>query len=97
MKAIDMLTWMVNQAINTEVVSFVSICEDFDYENYFGYAPKEDVPEGEYVYIYGDTVDQSDIDVLLASTHYDPVRIETDEDDRRNEKKLTIYLFKLED
>jgi len=97
MKAIDMLTWMVNQTISTEAVSFVSICEDFDYENYFGYAPKDDVPEGEYLYIYGDLVDQCDIDLLLASTKAEPVRIETDEDDRRNEKKLTIYLFKLED
>lgn len=31
MKAIDMLTWMVNQTISTEAVSFVSICEGFDY------------------------------------------------------------------
>lgn len=97
MKAIDMLTWMVKHTINTELVSFVSIFEGFDFQSYFGYDPKDEVPDGKYVYIYGDVVDLSDIDALLVSTHYEPVRIETDEDDHKNGGKTTIYLFKIED
>ena len=97
MKAKDVLTWLVNQTITTEGMGFIDIDSDFDFESFFGYKPEGDVPDGEYLYFYGDMVLEIDVDVLEASTHEKLYRIPTEEEDRRNYCKMTIYLIKLED
>lgn len=97
MKAKDVLTWLVNQSITTEGMGFIDIDSDFDFESFFGYKPEGDVPDGEYLYFYGDQVLEIDVDVLEASTRQKPYRISTEEEDLKNDCKLIIYLIKLED
>lgn len=97
MKAKDVLTWIVNQTITTEGMGFIGIDKDFDFESFFGYNPEKDVPEGEYLYFYGDMVGKMDVDVLEESTHSKLYRIPTQEEDRYNGGKCIIYLIKLED
>lgn len=97
MTAKDVLTWLVNQTITTEGMGFIEIDSDFDFESFFGYKPEGDVPNGEYLYFYGDQVLQIDTELLEASTHEKLYRVPTQEEDRKNECKLTIYLIKLED
>lgn len=97
MTAKDVLTWLVNQTITTEGMGFIEIDSDFDFESFFGYKPDGDVPDGEYLYFYGDKQQQIDVDFLEASTHEKLYRVPTQEEDRKNECKLTIYLIKLED
>ena len=91
------MTWLVNQSITTDGMGFIDIDSNFDFESFFGYKPEGDVPDGEYLYFYGDQVMEIDVDVLEASTHQKLYRIPTKEEDRKNVCKLTIYLIKLED
>lgn len=97
MRTKDVLTWLVNQSITTEGMGFIDIDDDFDFESFFGYNPENDVPDGEYLYFYGDMVLEIDVDLLEASTHSKLYRIPTQEDDRKNGGKTIIYLIKLED
>jgi len=97
MTAKDVLTWLVNQGITTEGMGFIDIDSDFDFESFCGYKPEGDVPDGEYLYFYGDTVLEIDVDELEASTHQKLYRIQTDLKDRLNCCKCIIYLIKLED
>jgi len=97
MTAKDVLTWLVNQTITTEGMGFIDIDSEFDFESFFGYKPEGDVPDGEYLYFYGDMVLQMDVDFLEASAHEKLYRIPTKEEDHKNECKMTIYLIKLED
>ena len=97
MKAKDVLTWLVNQSITTDSMGFIDIDDEFDFESFFGYKPETDVPDGAYLYFYGDLVPQIDVDVLEASTRSKLYRIVTNEDDRMNGGKTIIYLIKLED
>lgn len=97
MKAKDVLTWLVNQSITTEGMGFIDIDSDFDFESFFGYKPEGDVPDGEYLYFYGDQVLEIDVDFLEKSTHEKLYRIPTDMEDSRNYCKCIIYLIKLED
>ena len=97
MKAKDVLTWLVNQTITTEGMGFIDIDDEFDFGSFFGYQPEGKVPEGEYLYFYGDMVWDVDVDLLEASTRQRLYRIPTQEEDRKNYCKTTIYLIKLED
>ena len=96
MKAIELLTWLLEESVDTEGMAIVEIDEDFDYEAYFGYQPDTAVPVGKYAYLYGDMVLDCDIDRLKGKA--DGIyTITTDLQDRKNEKECIIYLLKLED
>ena len=99
MKAIDLLSWLVKDHIETEGMDIIQVDLSFDFEAFFGYNPDEPVPCGEYLYIYSDTVDDRDMDDLMRDVEENrkPYVITTSEKDRRNDKVCEIYLFKLED
>ena len=96
MKAMELLSWIICESVDTEGMDIIEIDEDFDFEAFFGYQPDTAVPWGKYAYLYGDTVLDCDIDKLKAKTS-GIYTITTDMHDRKNEKKCIIYLLKLED
>jgi len=97
MKAVDLLTWVVNQNVSTDGMGFVPIDSEFDYEDFFGYEPAVKAKEGQYLYVYGDEVLDVDIDVLTASTGEAPVIIRTPCEDKRNGGKVNIYLIRIDE
>lgn len=97
MKAIDLLKWVVNQSVSTESMGFVDICEGFDVKEYFGYEPDKAIPEGEYMWLYTDSVHDCDMMKLAADENDIPYILTTDMEDKRNGGPTYIYLFKLED
>ena len=64
MKAIDLLTWLVKESVNTEGMDIIQVDKDFDYETFFGYQPDGDFPVGEYAYLYSDEVTDVDMQRL---------------------------------
>lgn len=96
---IVILSWMVKNHIETEGMDIIQVDENFDFECFFGYLPDEPVPDGEYLYIYSDNVDDRDMDDLMRDENDDcmPYVITTPDKDKRNDKVCEIYLFKLED
>ena len=96
-KAIDLLTWIVRNDVCTEGMNTIEVGEGFDFETFFGYNPDEPVPNGEYLYIYSDCVNDIDMSRLVTDEECMPYIITTQEKDRKNEKACEIYLFKLED
>ena len=97
MKAIDLLSWLVKDHIETEGMDIIQVDLSFDFEAFFGYNPDEPVPCGEYLYIYSDCIDDVDMSRLVTDEECMPYVITTSEKDRRNDKVCEIYLFKLED
>ena len=97
MKSVDVLTWVVNQTIITEGMGFVSVDSEFDYKSFFGYGPAVPAEEGQYLYVYGDQVAETDIDVLTAATREAPTIIRTPYEDKRNGGMVNIYLIRIDE
>ena len=97
MKAIDLLSWLLTESVDTGGMDIIQVDEDLDFESFFGYQPDGEVPEGKYAYLYGDMVLESDVEKLADKTDDQLYTITTDEEDRRNGGKCVIYLIKLED
>lgn len=97
MKAIAMLKWIVENHQNTEGMDIIEVDNEFDFELFFGYQPAEQVPEGKYVYLYGDTVNREDMERMIQREEAEVYSIATDETDNENGGLCIIYLFKLED
>lgn len=97
MKAIAMLKWIVENHQNTEGMDIIEVDNEFDFESFFGYQPAEQVPEGKYVYLYGDTVNREDMERMIQREKAEVYSIATDETDNENGGLCIIYLFKLED
>lgn len=97
MKAIDYLKWIVGNYVSTESMGFVTIDEDFDYKNYFGYEPDKPVPAGEYLWLYTDSVHDCDLGKLAVDENDVPYIITTDMEDNRNGGPTYIYLFNFEE
>lgn len=97
MKAIDLLTWLVKESVNTEGMDIIQVDKDFDYETFFGYLPDGDFPVGEYAYLYSDEVTDVDMQRLGELTDDQVYTITTDMEDKKNGGNIVIYLFRLED
>jgi hypothetical protein len=98
MKAKELLKWIVNNDVCTDSMGTVEVDEDFDFNGYFGYEPAMvKVPEGEYLYIYTDSVYDVDLEKMGEVPEEDFVGILTDGVDKRNGGVAMIYLIKLED
>lgn len=97
MKAIAMLKWIVENHQNTEGMDIIEVDNEFDFESFFGYQPAEQVPEGKYVYLYGDTVNREDVERMIQREEAEVYSIATDETDNENGGLCIICLFKLED
>lgn len=98
MKAKELLKWIVNNDVCTDSMGTVEVDEEFDFKGYFGYEPAvAKVPEGEYLYFYGDQVMTDDVELLTASTGEAPYRIPTKEKDEKNGGNLIIYLIKIDE
>lgn len=97
MKAIDLLTWLIKECVNTEGMDIIQVDKDFDYETFFGYQPDGDFPVGEYAYLYSDDVTDVDMQRLGELTDDQVYTITTDMEDKKNGGNCVIYLFKLED
>lgn len=96
-KPVDLLKWIVSECIETESMDIIEVDELFDFERFFGYIPEERVPFGKYLYMYSDCADSMEMSRLITDEECMPYVITTQEKDRKNEKALEIYLFKLED
>ena len=96
-KPINLLKWLVNESIDTEGLATIEVDDGFDFEAFFGYNPDEPVPNGEYLYVYSDCVDDMDMSRLVTDEETMPYIITTQDKDRKNGKTCEIYLFKLED
>ena len=92
-----MLKWIVENHQNTEGMDIIEVDNEFDFESFFGYQPAEQVPEGKYVYLYGDTVNREDMERMIQREEAEVYPIATDETDHENGGLCIIYLFKLED
>lgn len=98
MKAKELLKWIVNNDVCTDSMGTVEVDEDFDFKGYFGYEPAvAKVPEGEYLYIYTDSVLDADLYCLGEVPNEDFVCIVTDNEDKRNGGVAMIYLIRMED
>ena len=97
MKAIELLTWLVKESVNTEGMDIIQVDKDFDFETFFGYQPDGEVPEGEYAYLYSDEVTDVDMQRLGEQTDDQVYTITTDMDDKKNGGSCVIYLFRLEE
>jgi len=97
MKAIDLLSWLLKEDVETSAMDIIQVDGSFDFESFFGYTPDVTVPDGEYMYMYSDTVLEGDVQRLLDETEDQPYAISTDLDDRKNGGKCIIWLFKLEE
>lgn len=97
MKAIDLLTWIVKECVNTEGMDIIQVDKELDFECFFGYEPDGDVPDGKYAYLYSDEVTDVDMQRLGELTDDQVYTITTDMEDKKNGGNTVIYLFKLED
>ena len=98
MKAKELLKWIVYNDVCTDSIGTVEVDEEFDFNDYFGYEPAMvKVPEGEYLYIYTDSVSDTDLQRLGEVPNEDFVCIVTDNEDKRNGGVAMIYLIKLEE
>jgi hypothetical protein len=97
MKAIELLTWLIKESIDTEGMDIIQVDSSFDFESFFGYQPDGNVPDGEYAYLYSDMVLDTDMDRLGEQTDDQVYTITTPMDDKKNGGNTVIYLFKLED
>lgn len=99
MKAINLLKWLVDENIDTEAAMTVKIDEEFDFKLYFGYEPAYPIPVGEYLVVYSDCVDDTDLEKLAKRFPDEsiPYCIATDNEDKRNGGVQCILLFVLED
>ena len=97
MKAIDLLSWVVSESIDTTAMDIIDIDEDFDFEVFFGYTPVQGIPYGKYAYLYGDVVDEDAICKLATDSNVPFYAIRTDMPDRTNGGNCIIYLFKIDE
>ena len=97
MKAIDLFCWVVKEHIDTESMDIIEVDKSLDMECFFGYLPEKPVPDGEYAYLYGDTITPADLKRLTDVTEEEPYRIQTDLEDKKNGGKTVIYLLKVEE
>lgn len=91
------MTWVVSENVDTTAMDIIQVDKSFPFEKFFGYEPEGAVPDGEYAYLYGDCVLESDVKRLLDDTEDQPYVITTKEEDRKNGGLTVIWLFKLEE
>lgn len=97
MESKELLKWILDCDVCTDSMGTVEVDEDFDFEGYFGYEPAMvKVPDGEYLYIYTDSVFDADLQQLVDVPNEDFVCIVTDNEDKRNGGVAMIYLIKLD-
>lgn len=97
-RPINLIKWLANDDIDTESMGTIEVDDDFNFKMFFGYDPDEPVPNGEYLYIWSDSVLDTDMSRLVTDEETMPYIITmSDIKDHKNCKVCEIYLFKLED
>ncbi len=98
MKAKELLRWIVCNDVCTDSMGMIEVDEEFDFQAYFGYEPVSQVPAGEYLFFYTDTVSDVDLKLLqrVGVPNGDLVCIVTDNEDRKNGGVTMIYLIRID-